>query len=72
VTLKGYAAVGPLTPRMRDVLLLASNGRTVRETATLLGVSEGTVRSVRGAALVRLEASSVIEGVSRAIREGQI
>lgn len=61
-----------LTPRMRDVLVSAADGRTVTQTARELGISEGTVKSVRAAALARLHAASMAHAIALALRRGEL
>ena len=51
----------PLTERQRAVLWLASEGRSNKEIATILGLSPGTIRNYLSEAAARLGASSRVE-----------
>ena len=73
MSLRGYSDEQPaLTARMRAVLLLASLGRTELQTATELGITLYTVKSVRAAAIARLEVSNVTAAVAVAVRRGEL
>lgn len=72
MTSRGYRDQGELTPRMRDVLDAAGRGLGVAATAAELHVSYETVRTVRAAALVRLEAANVTAAVLAAERRGAL
>ena len=67
----GYAdGDRPLTPRMRDALDGRARGETARQTATRLGLTEPTVKTILAAARARLEASSSTAAVAIALRRG--
>ena len=73
MSLRGYSDdVEALSPRMIAVLRSASRGRTARETALELHVSEATVWTIRSAACSRLGASNVTAAVTVAIRAGKL
>jgi len=55
------APANPLSPRERDVLRLADEGRSNKEIARLLDLSPGTVRNHLSAASSKLDAASRIE-----------
>jgi DNA-binding CsgD family transcriptional regulator len=57
---------------MRAVLLSASAGRTARETAVELVVSESTVRAELAAAYVRLGARNAPHAIAIALRAGEL
>lgn len=72
MTLAGYsiAASRDLTPRMRDVLRSASRGASIGQTALELKIAEGTVRTIRAAALQRLDVHTIAAAVGEAYRRG--
>ncbi|HVD31601.1 MAG TPA: helix-turn-helix transcriptional regulator [Methylomirabilota bacterium] len=57
-----------LSPRQREILDLVAEGRTSKEIAVTLGISESTVNWHLANAFERLGASSRAEAVARAIR----
>jgi DNA-binding CsgD family transcriptional regulator len=57
-----------LSPRQREILDLVAEGRTSKEIAVELGISESTVKWHLANAFERLGASSRAEAVARAIR----
>jgi DNA-binding CsgD family transcriptional regulator len=57
-----------LSPRQREILDLVAEGRTSKEIAVELGISESTVNWHLANAFERLGASSRAEAVARAIR----
>lgn len=61
-----------LTPRMRAVLRLAAAGASTIETGVELHVSAGTVKTIRAAAVARLEARNVTAAVAIAVRRGEL
>jgi DNA-binding CsgD family transcriptional regulator len=65
------AAVGAreLSPRQREILALVAAGRTSKEIAGDLGISESTVNWHLSNAFERLGASSRAEAVALAMRE---
>lgn len=70
---RGYSSsVAALTPRMRAVLSSAAGGRTARETARELIVSEATVRSELAAAYARLGARNAPHAIALALRAGEL
>lgn len=72
MTLAGYSleASRDLTPRMRDVIRSAARGSSIGETARELAIAEGTVRTIRAAALQRLGVHSIAAAVGEAYRRG--
>ena len=62
------AAQGKLTPREIQVLKLLSEGASTKEMAEDLGISVSTVRNHVQSVLNKLEASSRVEAVARALR----
>lgn len=67
-----YSPSGELTPRMIQVIRAAACGANVDETAHELGIAEGTVRTIRAAALQRLGVSSMPAAVAEAFRRGAL
>lgn len=61
-----------LTPREIQVLQHAANGKTVGETAFLMGLAPGTVKNQRQAAMRRLKAVCMTHAVAIAMRAGKI
>ena len=61
-----------LTPRMRDVVRSAACGANVNETASELKIAEGTVRTIRAAAMARLGVHSMPAAVAEALRRGEL
>jgi DNA-binding NarL/FixJ family response regulator len=57
---------------MRDVLAASASGRSVRETALALHLSVSTVKTIRAAAIARLEARSWDAAIATAVRRGDI
>jgi two-component system nitrate/nitrite response regulator NarL len=74
MTLAGYSITAgrALSPRMRDVVAAAARGASIGQTATELGVAEGTVRTIRAAALARLGVHSIAAAVGEAYRRGEL
>jgi DNA-binding NarL/FixJ family response regulator len=68
----GYAAAGELTPRMRAVLASAATGSSARATGRELHVSEGTVRTIRAAAIARLGVPNVTAACVVLARRGEL
>ena len=58
-----------LSPRQREILALVAAGRTSKEIASALGISESTVNWHLANAFERLGASSRAEAVAIAMRE---
>jgi DNA-binding CsgD family transcriptional regulator len=58
-----------LSPRQREILDLVAAGRTSKEIAAALGISESTVNWHLSNAFARLGASSRAEAVARAMRD---
>ena len=58
-----------LSPRQREILALVAAGRTSKEIASALGISESTVNWHLANAFERLGASSRAEAVALAMRE---
>jgi DNA-binding NarL/FixJ family response regulator len=61
-----------ITPRMREVLTLMSEGKTNREIAYELGLSPFTVRNYIERIFERLGALDRVQAVSKALRAGII
>jgi DNA-binding NarL/FixJ family response regulator len=61
-----------LTPRQREVLLLAAAGKTNAEMAARLNISQRTVENHRAAVMQRLGVRNQAELVRHAIRRGLI
>ena len=61
-----------LSPRMRDVVRAAARGASIKTTALELGVAEGTVRTIRAAALARLGVHSIAAAVGEAYKRGEL
>ena len=59
-----------LSPRQVEILGHVASGRTSKETATILGVTESTVEWHIANILVKLSASSRTEAVAIATRDG--
>jgi DNA-binding NarL/FixJ family response regulator len=66
------SAGGPVSPRRREILLLASKGQADKAIAEQLGVSENTVRNHWKYIFDQLEVNSRTEAVGKAIRQGMI
>lgn len=62
----------PLTPREREVLILIAGGKTTKEIAESLYVSEKTVESHRFQIKQKLGVNNLAELIKYAIREGMI
>lgn len=60
----------PLTDRERDVLMAGADGATIRDIATKLYLSEGTVRTYLSTAIQKLAVHNRIEAVRLAERKG--
>ena len=60
----------PLSPRERDVLVAAADGATIAAIATLLHLSEGTVRNYLSSAIQKTDARNRIEAVRSADQHG--
>ena len=60
----------PLTARERDVLKTARPGRTVAEIASILFLSEGTVRNYLSSAIGKLGARNRTEAIQTAEARG--
>jgi DNA-binding CsgD family transcriptional regulator len=58
-----------LSPRQREILALVAAGRTSKEIASVLGISESTVNWHLANVFARLGASSRAEAVALALRE---
>ena len=55
----------PLTPRQREILLLATDGATTADIAAKLGISAGTVRNYLSEVILMLGAANRIEAAVR-------
>lgn len=63
------AVMALLSPRQREILTLVAAGRTSKEIASILGISESTVNWHLSNAFTRLGASSRAEAVALAMRD---
>lgn len=61
-----------LTVREKDVLTWIAHGKSLWETATILGISEGTVKVHLAAIRAKLGASNTTHAVARGLRSRQI
>jgi DNA-binding CsgD family transcriptional regulator len=66
------AALKPLTPREVEVLTWIAQGKTHREIAVILGISNRTVSEHAAAAIRKLNAASTPHAVAISIRNGLI
>ncbi|RJP23664.1 MAG: DNA-binding response regulator [Candidatus Omnitrophota bacterium] len=64
------SSLSPLTPRERDVLQKIAEGKTTKETASLLCVSDSTVESHRQNIMKKLDIHTIAELTKYAIRHG--
>lgn len=64
--------IGGLKDRERDVLAWAARGKTMAETADILGISESTVEEYVRGALRKLDAVTKAQAVAKAIYAGLI
>ena len=69
MTLPCIGLMKDLSPRQREILALVAAGRTSKEIASVLGISESTVNWHLANAFERLGASSRAEAVALAMRE---
>jgi len=60
----------PLTGREKEVLQLLAEGKTTREIAAVIGVSDKTVETYRQHIMEKLDLHSIAELTKYAIREG--
>lgn len=68
----GPALGGPLTPREREVLKLLAENKGNKEIANKLGISVRTVETHRRSIMHKLNATSIVELVHYAIRNGLV
>lgn len=68
-TMPLIAGMAALSPRQREILTLVAAGRTSKEIASTLGISESTVNWHLSNAFTRLGASSRAEAVALAMRD---
>ena len=61
---------GPLSAREREILQLLAENKSNKEIATRLGISVRTVETHRRSVMQKLDASSIVELVHYAIRNG--
>jgi LuxR family quorum-sensing system transcriptional regulator ExpR len=59
-----------LSARERDVLYWASVGKTIDETAAILGLGSGTVRAHRDHAAIKLGVPNICSACVQAIAQG--
>src|SRR5688500_4054140 len=67
---KGTTSTGPLSPREREVLALVAEGKSNREIAASLIVTENTAKYHVAQLLNKLGAGSRAEAVTRAVALG--
>ncbi len=67
---EAWAATDPLTDRERQILRLAEAGKTNRDIADVLNLSNGTVRNYLATATQKLGAANRIEAFTRARTNG--
>ena len=67
-----YQDENPLTEREREILMLSSEGKTVKEISKELFLSSGTVRNYISEALLKLDAKNKIEAIATAQKKGWI
>lgn len=60
----------PLSDRERDILAFVSEGKTVKEIAGLLFLSQGTIRNYISESISKLEAKNRIEAIAEAKKNG--
>lgn len=65
-----YSEENPLTKREEQVIKLIANGKTTKEIAKQLYLSNGTVRNYVSIILDKLDASNRIEAISRVKEKG--
>ena len=68
----GERALTPLTPREKEVLTLIARGRSNKEIAAALGVTEGTVKLHVTSILAKLEVNARTEALVVAVQRGII
>lgn len=61
-----------LSPRERECLQWAADGKTAWETGVILSIAEGSVAKVLASAMRRLECTSKPQAVVKALRLGLI
>ena len=66
------STIVPLTAREKEVLAWAARGKTVADTAQILGISPETVEGFVKQALRKLDASNKTHGVAKSIALGLI
>ena len=66
------AAENPLTPREREVLCWAANGKSAAETGEIMTITERTVNAHASSAMAKLEACSRTQAVVRAMQRRYI
>jgi len=72
VVVAALAATSPLTPRERDVLRTAADGKPVNEIASKLGLTPGTVRNHLSRIAAKTGANNRIQAVRTAKESGWI
>jgi two-component system response regulator NreC len=70
VYVDGVSALGPLTPRLREVLRLIADGKNTKEIAAALGVSEKTAELYRSRLMAKLDIHDTAGLVRHALRSG--
>jgi len=70
--LDGASTLASLTPRLREVLRLIADGKTTREIAAILGVSEKTAELYRSRIMAKLDVHDTAGLVRYAIRLGLV
>lgn len=72
IAARSQTAECDLSPREREVLQWAAEGKTARETAHLLGVSESAVNLYSANAMVKLRARTKAQAVAIAVRNAML
>jgi two-component system response regulator DesR len=67
---ESWGEIDPLTPRQREILLLASEGVTTARIASRLGISAGTVRNYLSESIAKLGAENRIDAARLARAKG--
>jgi DNA-binding NarL/FixJ family response regulator len=67
---RGTSAAGALTPRQREVVSLIAAGRTMKEAASVLGLSPRTVETDKYQIMAALGLQTTAELIRYAIQQG--
>jgi LuxR family quorum sensing-dependent transcriptional regulator len=69
---RASVAENPLTPREREVLCWAANGKSAAETGDIMAITERTVNAHASSAMAKLDACSRTQAVVRAMQRRYI